>query len=95
MIMNVAVPFPKHSLIFGQLASSQTVWSRFSRRIVLISWNLDEAGANLTRIQSGFFSAGTASTLIGIRAVLAAPFCLSMGSMTMLAGAGSVIRIGV
>ena len=38
-IMNVAVPLPKHSPMFGQAASSQTVWSRASRRICLISWN--------------------------------------------------------
>ncbi len=37
MIMNVAVPLPKHSPMFGQLASSHTVCSRCSRRIFLIS----------------------------------------------------------
>ncbi len=37
MIMKVAVPLPKHSPIFGQLASSHTVCSWCSRRICLIS----------------------------------------------------------
>ena len=37
MIMKVAVPLPKHSPMFGQEASSQTVCSLCSRRICLIS----------------------------------------------------------
>jgi len=37
MIMKVAVPLPKHSPMFGQLASSHTVCSRCSRRMFLIS----------------------------------------------------------
>jgi hypothetical protein len=37
MIMNVAVPLPKHSPMFGQVASSHTVWRLCSRRIDLIS----------------------------------------------------------
>ena len=37
MIMKVAVPLPKHSPMFGQLASSHTVTSLFSRRMSLIS----------------------------------------------------------
>src|SRR5260363_121107 len=37
MIIKVAVPLPKHSPIFGQLASSHTVCSWCSRRIRLIS----------------------------------------------------------
>ena len=37
MIMNVAVPLPKHSPMFGHEASSHTVCSLCSRRICLIS----------------------------------------------------------
>ena len=37
MIMNVAVPLPKHSPMFGHDASSHTVCSLCSRRICLIS----------------------------------------------------------
>ncbi len=37
MIMNVAVPLPKHSPMFGQLASSHTVTRLFARRMSLIS----------------------------------------------------------
>ncbi len=37
MIMKVAVPLPKHSPMFGQLASSQTVTRLFARRMSLIS----------------------------------------------------------
>jgi hypothetical protein len=34
MIMKVAVPLPKHSPMFGQLASSHTVTSLFSRSVL-------------------------------------------------------------
>ncbi len=37
MIINVAVPLPKHSPMLGQEASSQTVTNLFARRISLIS----------------------------------------------------------
>ncbi|MNL33962.1 hypothetical protein D3C87_1559010 [compost metagenome] len=37
MIMNVAVPLPKHSPMFGQEASSQTVCRLCSRRMRLMS----------------------------------------------------------
>jgi len=37
MIMKVAVPLPKHSPMFGHEASSHTVCSLCSRRMVLIS----------------------------------------------------------
>jgi hypothetical protein len=45
--------------------------------------DLVEAGgrrAGLTRIQSGFFSVSAATTLIGMRDVLASAFCLTVGS---------------
>jgi len=75
--MKVAVPFPKHSPMFGQDASSQTVWSRCSRRIRLISWKRVPGLGPLTRIQLGFGSRSAGTILMGIRAVFAAPFCRS------------------
>src|SRR4030095_760434 len=83
--MKVAVPLPKHSLMLGQEASSQTVCSFCSRRISLTSLNLLLADASLTRIQSGFLSASARGTiLIGMRAVLAAPRCFSGAVISML-----------
>ena len=73
MIMNVAVPLVKHSLILGQDASSHTVCIFCSRRMFLISKNF--LPGNLARIHSGFFNfCSNGTTLIGIRAVLSAPF---------------------
>ncbi len=81
MIMKVAVPRPKHSPMFGQEASSQTVCSRCSRRICLISSKRELCEAAFTRIQEGFFRISPAgTTLIGMREVLAAAFCLALGS---------------
>ena len=69
MIMNVAVPLPKHSPMFGQLASSQTVCSLCSRRICLISLKrcVDAAPPARTRIHSGLRRRSTGSTAIGMR----------------------------
>ena len=77
MIMNVAVPLPKHSPILGQLASSQTVTNSFSRKIFLISEKRELLEAAFTRIQSGFFSTSVKGMiLIGMRAVFSLDFCL-------------------
>jgi hypothetical protein len=76
-IMKVAVPLPKHSPMLGQVASSQTVCNWCSRRICLISPKRAALLPALTRIHEGFFSTVSAgTTLIGMRAVLASPFCL-------------------
>src|SRR6185295_11224139 len=75
MIMNVAVPLPKHSPMFGQEASSQTVCSRCSRRMRLISKKRGDDGAR-TRIHGGLRRGSVATTLIGIRAVLPVALCL-------------------
>ena len=81
MIMKVAVPLPKHSPMLGQEASSQTVCSRCSRRICLISVKRLVEVAARTLIQGGFRSTSLAgTTLIGMRAVLPAPLCLADGS---------------
>ena len=75
IIMNVAVPLVKHSLILGQDASSHTVCIFCSRRMFLISKNFFPG--SLARIHSGFFNfCSNGTTLIGMRAVLSAPFSL-------------------
>src|SRR5258705_3363125 len=80
-IMKVAVPLPKHSAMFGQEASSQTVCRRCSRRIRLISWKRESGIGARTRIQSGLasFAFGTNCS----RAVFSAPFCLTPASRTV------------
>ena len=80
MIMKVAVPLPKHSPILGHEASSHTVTNWFSRRIFLMSEKRLLGLAALTRIQAGFLRTSAAWTLIGMRASLAAAFCLMLGS---------------
>jgi hypothetical protein len=83
--MNVAVPLPKHSPMFGHEASSQTVCSRWSRRMRLMSWKREPTVGAFTRIHSGFRSGAAGTILIGMRAVLAAPFCLLSAALLMRA----------
>jgi len=52
--MNVAVPLPKHSPRFGQLASSQTVLRLCSRRM-RFNWATVGVPGKRARIQGGFF----------------------------------------
>src|SRR5215469_5220640 len=69
MIMKVAVPLPKHSPMLGQEASSQTVCSRFSRRIFFRRATSGVA-QDCTRIQEGLRSGVTVgSILTGMRAI--------------------------
>src|SRR3954470_6221852 len=75
-IMKVAVPLPKHSAIFGQDASSQTVWRLRARSTSFTSWNLESGMAARTRIHAGLASGARGTILIGMRAVFAAPFSL-------------------
>ena len=72
MIMNVAVPLPKHSDRFGQLASSQTVCRPLARSAALtLATSADSP--SLARIQFGLRSGLTVgSTLIGMRAIFSA-----------------------
>src|SRR5450830_1846270 len=64
--------------MFGQEASSHTVCKPRSRskRLMLSKRALPEPA--LTRIQSGFFRRSCGTILIGMRAVLAWPVCLSV-----------------
>jgi hypothetical protein len=73
--MKVAVPPLKHSPMLGQVASSHTVCRSLSRRICLISRKRALSGTFM-RIHSGLRMAGCGTILIGMRAVLAAPFSL-------------------
>ena len=89
--MNVAVPLPKHSWMFGHDASSQTVTSRFAR-------NLDFSratalpGGMRTRIQLGLRSSGAdGSNSARLRAILSPPSCLSPCTGESAAANGSVM----
>src|SRR5207342_1187664 len=76
-IMKVAVPWLKHSWMFGQLASSQTVTRRFSRSLDLSFATALPAGIR-TRIQLGLRSTGAlSSNFTGLRAILSSPSCLT------------------
>src|SRR3954463_1663160 len=79
-IINVAVPLPKHSPMFGQEASSQTVWRFWSRRICLISVKREFELAALTRIQGGFLSVSLGTILMAMREVFACPFSFTPAS---------------
>jgi hypothetical protein len=86
--MNVAVPLAKHSWMFGQVASSQTVTSWLARkRDFSVSTALPEG--SLTRIQGGFrrFGASASKTAV-FRASLSAPSCPA-------ANDDSSIRMGI
>src|SRR5450631_3231597 len=85
MIMNVAVPWPKHSPMFGHEASSQTVCRFASRRIFLISVKRSPPPAR-TRIHSGLRKGSDCTTLIGMREVLSARFCWSLRSGSVIVG---------
>src|SRR5215813_3796709 len=87
MIMNVAVPFEKHSPMFGHDASSHTVCRLCSRRIFLISPKRGDDGAR-ARIHSGFFRRSAGTILIGMRAVFASPLCLTPAELSGAAGHG-------
>src|SRR5574343_307850 len=63
-IMKGAVPRPKHSPMFGQAASSQTVCSFFSRSMALISPKRPALLPALTRIHSGLRSGSFTGTLV-------------------------------
>src|SRR5947209_1716160 len=76
-IMKVAVPLPKHSAMFGQEASSQTVCSFWRRRMSLISWKREFGLGARTRIQAGFGSGAPRGTM---RMVFAWPFSFTPAS---------------
>ena len=99
--MKVAVPWLKHSWMFGQLASSHTVTRWFSRSLAFSLATALPAGMR-TRIQLGLRSSGAAaSKCTGLRASLSSPSCLTpsaSGASTvsgMVLAAGSVMRDSV
>src|SRR5260221_54771 len=83
MTMKVAVPWPKHSPMFGHEASSQTVCRFASRRIFLISVKRSPPPAR-TRIHSGLRKGSDCTTLIGMREVLRPRFCWSLRSGSVI-----------
>ena len=62
MIMKVACFFAQHSPMLGQLASSQTVTSLFSRTMRFVSAHSAEPGA-FTRIHAGLLCMGVSGRL--------------------------------
>src|SRR4249919_2920070 len=78
-IMKVAVPWLKHSWMFGQLASSHTVTRRFSRSLALSSATELPDGMR-TRIHDGLRSTGASANCTGERAILSAATWRTPGS---------------
>src|SRR5688500_13453300 len=77
--MKVAVPWPKHSWMFGQLASSQTVTRRFSRSFAFSAATAPLLGMR-TRIHEGLRSTGASSNFTGLREILSPATCFAPGS---------------
>src|SRR5690606_4442542 len=78
-IMKVAVPWPKHSWMFGQLASSHTVTRRFSRSFSLSFCTALPLGMR-TRIHDGLRSTGASANWTGERAILSPATCFAPAS---------------
>src|SRR5690606_38636798 len=80
---------------FGQLASSHTVTSRFSRNLLFRRATALSVGRR-TRIQDGLRSTGASANWTGERAILSPPCCLAPG--TRLAAspttASGMVRVG-
>src|SRR5690606_12164570 len=78
-IMNVAVPWLKHSWMFGQLASSHTVTRRFLRSLALSFWTALPDGMR-TRIHEGLRSTGASANCTGERLILSPATCFTPGT---------------
>src|SRR3546814_10818848 len=78
-IMNVALPWPKHSWMFGQLASSHTVTRRFSRILALRFWTALPDGIR-TPIHDGLRRTGASANCTGERAILSPATCFAPAS---------------
>jgi hypothetical protein len=76
--------------MFGQLASSQTVTSRFSRSLALRLATALPLGIR-TRIHEGLRSAGASANCTGERAILSPATCFSPGCSA--GGAGSATTV--
>ena len=87
-IMKVAVPWPKHSWMFGQLASSHTVTRRFSRSLAFSAATAPLDGMR-TRIHDGLRSTGTSANCTGERLILSPASCLVPGCNPLSAGAST------
>src|SRR3546814_6515419 len=68
-IMKVAVPWPRHSWMFGQLASSHTVTRRLARSFSL-SLATELPDGIRTRIHEGLRNTGASANCTGERAIL-------------------------
>src|SRR5690606_34323242 len=69
-------PWPKHSWMFGQLASSHTVTRRFLRSLDLSAATAPLDGIR-TRIHEGLRSTGASTNSTGERAILSPATCLA------------------
>ena len=95
MIINVAVPPPKHSLKFGHAASSQTVLSLCSRKIERIRLISGDEPI-LARIHGGLRgSSSVVMIFTGMREVLSAPRSFSPCTTLRLAGVCRSVLDGV
>lgn len=74
--MNVAVPWLKHSGMFGQLASSQTVTRRFARSLALSRATALPDGIR-TRVHHGLRSIGASANCTGERLILSPSSCFT------------------
>src|SRR5690606_11363117 len=92
-IMKVAVPWPKHSWMLGQLASSHTVTRRFLRSFDLSAATAPWDGIR-TRIQEGLRSTGASTNSTGERPILS-PATWRWPGCSEPAGAGSSTCIGM
>src|SRR5690606_26202994 len=77
-IMKVAVPWPKHSWMLGQLASSHTVTRRLARSLDFSCATALPDGIR-TRIQDGLRSTGASANCTGERAILSPATCFTPG----------------
>src|SRR5690606_4648188 len=78
-IMKVAVPWPKHSWMFGQLASSQTVTRRLARSFDFSAATAPVDGIR-TRIHDGLRSTGASTNSTGERPILSPATCFTPGT---------------
>ena len=93
-IINVAVPWLKHSWIFGHEASSQTVTKRFSRSCAFSFATALPAGIR-TRIQLGLRSSGASAKVTGLRAILLSPICLTPVSRLLMVCAAMILLFDI
>src|SRR5690606_24777649 len=89
-----AVPWPKHSWMLGQLASSHTVTRRLARSLDLSAATAPLEGIR-TRIHDGLRSTGASTNSTGERAILSAATCRSPGRRLPAGASGAITCRGM